>query len=221
MPKKNYPIYDLEALAALEAILYFKDLLEAVKFELVVDNRALSYIMGSKELTGRLARTVLILNNYRFEIRLVKSEENFFADFLSRHAGNGKFTKTRPVENGESFEDEAGSTTSTTPKLLESNVGVTTKPPKYINAVITRSDPFKELKRAQSEDPPIAYLLDAIERGEGLMMFELDRGVLVENSEDTKRPYIPEVMREELMAAHHDIPIAGHLGVEKTTKKNM
>ena len=43
--EKNYPIYDLEVLAALESVLYFKDLLENIRFELIVDNRALSTLL--------------------------------------------------------------------------------------------------------------------------------------------------------------------------------
>ncbi|KAI2807356.1 hypothetical protein BLOT_009321, partial [Blomia tropicalis] len=59
--------------------------------------------------------------------------------------------------------------------LIEANQGTT----KYINAVITRNDPFKEIKRAQSNDPQTAYLLAELERGERPLGFELDRAKAV------------------------------------------
>ncbi|KAI2807357.1 hypothetical protein BLOT_009322, partial [Blomia tropicalis] len=108
-------------------------------------------------------------SNYEISLR------NFFADFLSRHASNARFTKTRLVKNGEDFTNEEG---QTVPKIL----GIVSNQVKEINAVITRNDPSGNLKRAQADCPVISDLIASIERGDQISNFELDKCVLVEIS---------------------------------------
>ena len=107
----NYPTYDLELLATVASILYFKDLLENKPFTVIVDNLALSFFMNRDDLTGQLARAVMLLSRYAITIKHVKSSSNFFADFLSRHPPNKrlfhpKFEPCDPRENSESGQKE-------------------------------------------------------------------------------------------------------------------
>lgn len=77
--------YDLKFLAAKSAMIYFDDILRNVKFTLVVDNSALSTLGRRTDLSKRLFRTFMDLEEYDYSVRLVPSSKNFFADFLSRH----------------------------------------------------------------------------------------------------------------------------------------
>src|SRR5699024_8363129 len=64
----------------------------------------LSYLMSRRDLAGRLARAVLTLSNFSFRIQLISTSQNYFADFLSRHAQNRPLVPARYAEP----EDDSG-----------------------------------------------------------------------------------------------------------------
>ncbi len=81
----NYGIYDLEILAAVVAMKFFRDMLHGIHFKLVCDNRAVSFIKNKKDLSGRIARAVMYMQEFSFDIKYRPSERNKDCDALSRY----------------------------------------------------------------------------------------------------------------------------------------
>eukprot|EP01135_Chromosphaera_perkinsii_P010216 Nk52_evm1s2050 gene=Nk52_evmTU1s2050 len=56
------------------------------KFTIFTDHKALIYFNRLKHVTGRLARWLLLLQQYSYDIVFVEGRKNFVADYLSREA---------------------------------------------------------------------------------------------------------------------------------------
>jgi hypothetical protein len=76
-------ITDLECAAVVWAIKRFRPYLYGRRFELVTDHNALSWLMKSKDLTGRLHRWSLQLQEYDFNVTYRPGSTNGVAGALS------------------------------------------------------------------------------------------------------------------------------------------
>lgn len=82
--EKNYSVMERECLAIVWAIKKLRGYLEGYHFTVVTDHQALRYLDSLKEPTGRLARWVVTLQQYDFDIMYRKGSMNHMADLLSR-----------------------------------------------------------------------------------------------------------------------------------------
>ncbi|GMF29522.1 unnamed protein product [Phytophthora fragariaefolia] len=80
----KYGITDLECAAVVWAIKLFRPYLYGRRFTLITDHNALSWLMKSKDLTGRLHRWALQLQEYDFNVTYRPGSTNVVADALSR-----------------------------------------------------------------------------------------------------------------------------------------
>ncbi|OWY97188.1 reverse transcriptase [Phytophthora megakarya] len=80
----NYGITELEYAAVVWAIKMFRPYLYGRRFTLVTDNSALKWLMTSPNLTGKLHRWALVLQEYEFEVQYRPGSQNVVADALSR-----------------------------------------------------------------------------------------------------------------------------------------
>jgi len=80
----KYSASDLECAAAVHFIKKYHPYLAGGPFTLVTDHQALKYLMTTKDLTGRLARYALYLQEYDFEVEYRKGKEHGDVDALSR-----------------------------------------------------------------------------------------------------------------------------------------
>ena len=81
----NYPIYDKELLAIVEAFkeqrLYLSGIVEPIK--VYTNYKNLRYFTTTKELSKRQIRQVEFLSEFNFEIYYKKGNENVYTDALS------------------------------------------------------------------------------------------------------------------------------------------
>lgn len=83
--EENYSVTDLELLAIVKGLKFYRHYLLGKNFTLRTDHRALTYIQSSQNSTGRLLRWSLQLPEYDFSVEYMKGEHNA-ADVLSRIA---------------------------------------------------------------------------------------------------------------------------------------
>ena len=81
----NYPIYDKELLAIVQALQHWRAELEGTvdPIQVITDHKALEYFMSSKLLSARQARWAEILSRYHFQISYKPGKSNK-ADPLTR-----------------------------------------------------------------------------------------------------------------------------------------
>lgn len=93
--------------------------------------------------------------------------------------------------------------------------------PDYLAAVTTvhtHTDFLGDLTAAYGNDAESRSILESIRAGT-TAVFSLHNGVIVRRENGSKLLYIPpaaSILRQQLLAEHHDSPLAGHLGMDKT-----
>lgn len=87
-PEKNYSVTEKECLAIVWGIKKMRPYLEGYHFVVETDHQSLKWLQSLKNPTGRLARWVMDLQQYSFDIKYKKGVLNKLADTLSRSPVN-------------------------------------------------------------------------------------------------------------------------------------
>ena len=96
--EKNYTTTEREALGMVYAVQKFRHYLLGYKFTFYVDHDALKYVVNKPQLSGRLARWVLLLQEFNFDIVVRPGKQHSNADFMSR-LGDEMEPNGSPVED--------------------------------------------------------------------------------------------------------------------------
>lgn len=80
----NYAIIELELLAIVHAVKFFRCYLFARKFKILTDHKPLLYLFSHNNPSSRLTKFRLILEDYDFTIEYIRGSSNVTADALSR-----------------------------------------------------------------------------------------------------------------------------------------
>lgn len=83
--ERNYSSYELEVLAVIEAVKKFRIYLLGTKFKILTDCAAFQRTMDKKDLTTRVARWALLLEDYDYSIEHRPGVRMKHVDALSRH----------------------------------------------------------------------------------------------------------------------------------------
>ena len=100
--EKNYSTTEREALGIIYACKKFRHYLLGYKTIFHTDHNALKYMFNQADLSGRIARWVLLLQEFDFEVQVKPGKAHVNADYLSRLTGVGpedKIEDTFPDEN--------------------------------------------------------------------------------------------------------------------------
>jgi hypothetical protein len=83
--ERNYDVYDLELLAIVNALDHWRPYLAGSPHKIIIylDHQNLLYWKEPHKISRRVAREVLMLSEYNFEIRHIKGTSNRHADALS------------------------------------------------------------------------------------------------------------------------------------------
>lgn len=82
--QKNYSITELECLAAVQSVKFFRPYVEGHSFKIITDHASLQWLMQQRDLTGRLARWAIKLSQFSFTIEHRKGSQHVVPDALSR-----------------------------------------------------------------------------------------------------------------------------------------
>ena len=98
--QRNYSVTELECFAAVLGVKKFRAYIEGTRFKVVTDHASLKWLMGQKDLSGRLARWSLKLQAFDFDIEYRKGSANVVPDALSR-----MFSEEIAISNAGNFVD--------------------------------------------------------------------------------------------------------------------
>lgn len=200
--EKNYTITEQECLAVVWAVQKFRPYLYGRHFTIVTDHHALCWLSSLKNLSGRLGRWVLRLQQYDFVVTHKSGQQNLDADALSRC----------PLTTIPSPAVEV-------PKTVL-HVAPVTSP--------ALEDP-PELLALQWADaycgPIIDYLTGRVQPPSSRARRQLDKFRLLHGALHRRNhhptglkwvPVVPRSLRTSILEACHDDATAGYLGFAKT-----
>ncbi|SCV66471.1 Integrase core domain protein [Anaplasma phagocytophilum] len=192
-PEKNYTVTEQECLAVVWAIGRFRPYLFGRPFTVVTDHNALCWLGSMKNLSGRLGRWILRLQEYNFTVLHKSGRKHLDADGLSRCPLPPNFVT-------DVIDDDPPTVSSLTPTTLVSSQA---QDPWCARIIHHLASPLQDPKfhrkiRNFTRLNGILYKHSYIPEGERLLLV------------------IPKPLRRTVLAAFHDDPTAGHLGTYKT-----
>ncbi len=193
--QQNYDIYDLKLLAIVMALKNWRPLLAGSPHKIIIysDHLNLQYWRLPQRISRRVAREVLELSEYNFEIHHLPGRLNGRADALSRRPG---------YDQGEDNNKDV----VILPDCVFVRAGATQRAPPMQRIMAQEEMEAMDPIYAQDEElikPWInAHHLKKVDR----VWYKEGRHV-VTGSMEHKRTFVQ---------VHHDAPVYGHLGINKT-----
>lgn len=209
--EKNYTITEQECLAVVWSVQKFRPYLYGRHFTIVTDHHALCWLSTLKNMTGRLGRWILRLQEYDFAIIHKSGKKHQDADALSRCP-----LPAYPID-------------SSAPASQSSSSDVTSTPVSSLASIDRLSPDDQTFASRQRADPYCRRMIDHLSGASRppnarlrrqLAQFKLDNRVLYRRiyHPDGQRwvPVLPRSLRAHVLEAFHDAMTAGHLGFHKT-----
>jgi len=193
--QRNYDIYDLELLAIVMALKNWRPLLAGSPHKIIIysDHLNLQYWRLPQRISRRVAREVLELSEYDFEIRHLPGRLNGRADALSRRLG---------YDQGENDNKDV----VVLPDCVFVRAAATQRAPPMRKIITQEEMEATDPIYAQDEESLKPWInAHHLKKVEGVWYKE-GRHVVTGRMEH-KRTFIQ---------AHHDAPVYGHPGINKT-----
>lgn len=191
--EQKYSIYELEGLAVVFGFEKFNLYLAHRKFILQTDNSALSWVLNHPKQVGKIARWILKIQDFKFDVEHIRGTQNIVADTLSRMYQTNKVEQKDKVNEAEMS------------SMLLSDFPVV----------------FEDFLEKQKEDPELLVIINKLKENEDVFPYSLNKGMLVvkvRNLPDLKI-VVPNDLKKLIFKYFHDTISGGHLGIFKTTEK--
>ena len=197
--EQNYHAQEQELLAIVESLRHWRSYLHGQKFIVQTDHASLQYLTTQDRLSPRQVRWLERIIDFDFKIVHIAGKTNFVADALSRSPQD---IPSRDASNKSLLDDTIARTTPASESGPNINL---------ISNLQFNSSDLTTLRSEYLADPEFAEHFAA-----PADPYHSQAGLLYIN----EKVCIPQgTFRLKLLHDHHDIPIAGHLGVKKTTAR--
>ena len=238
----RYETHDGELLAIVEAFKTWRHYLEGCKHEVLVltDHNNLRQFMDTKSLSSRQVRWAQELSRYHFQIDYCQGKANAAADALSRFPQRSQDEENElRAENGRILHCLQNSLTNASLAGLSLSASSSSSLPSHLHQVLicgtyvlpqlrhfwdglrgklASESPYiasiggmrLRLHKLQAEDEQ-AWKLRADQQLDQQGWKNID-GVLHHQG----LPYVPEIIRAEVISRHHNDPLSSHFGIKKT-----
>ena len=230
--KSRYETHDSKLWAIVEAFKTWWQYLECCKYKVLVltDHNNLRRFIDTKSLSSRQVRWAQKLSRYHFWIDYCQGKKNEAADALSRFFQKNEDEEEKfQTENTQILHHLQSLLTSAT--LLGLSTSLSLSPLHQVLICGTHALPqlrqFWSTFRLElaNEGPYQASIGSMRLRLQELQETDSEAQELrsKEGYEEVEGvlhhqglPFVPEAIRTELISRHHDDPLAGHFGIEKT-----
>ncbi|RXN11706.1 MAATS1 isoform X1 [Labeo rohita] len=205
--ERPYSTPEKECLAVIWTLEHFRPYVEGLHVTIFSDHSSLRWLMSRPNLSGRLARWSLRLQDFDFDIVHRPGTSNKVPDALSR---NPVLSCGAPLEVLPDYAVIGGLDLRILPPVIFSD--------------------REHLRQMQLNDPVTGRLLRMLEsqddsNGEEMSQYVIQDGLLYFVDDKVScslhpmkrlKLYAPTAIKRSLMEYYHDHPMAGHLGMTKT-----
>ena len=198
--EQHYSVIQKECLAIVFALKQFRHYLLGRPFKLVTDHAPLQWLSAQK-MEGMLCRWALAMQEYSFSIEYRKGSLNSNADALSRRVPHTTVSAATQIPPQETIDElHQAQQNDTTTKILAEALKHPSKRPSGKN---WKSPPLSRYRQLW----PQLIVVDGV----------VCRRYSPEPTRDTITvPIVPPTRRRAMLIRNHDMPSAGHQGVERT-----
>jgi transposase InsO family protein len=193
--------FEKEALAVVLAVEHWHAYLDGKKFTLLTDCQALSWLLQDKTRTGKTARWAIRLQQYDFDVRHRSGKSNVIPDALSRVPCEGAVLRIRTHPRVPEMDKQTLRTYQEEDKTVQRIKKALVSP---MTAKTSETATFiQHVQQNYTTEEDIVYFVD----------HDADHR---RGSKNNLRYLVPKSLKHTFLFQNHDVPSAGHLGVQKT-----
>ena len=200
--ERKYDTREKELLAVVWGCESFRKYLSGQRFTVETDHANLRWLMSGKYQTGRLARWVMRLQEFDFDVRHKPGNANSNADALSR------LPTTTVPQQGPLF--------AVTQDVIELPSSDSLREQQESDPLLSDVMAYVKCPEKRVISPEVREVL----RDTGTITVDDNTGLLMHQSMRNGRrhyvPILPPSTRRSVLRALHELPMAGHLGYKKT-----
>lgn len=197
--EKNYPVHEQELLAFIHCLNKWRHYLDGLRFSVFTDNKSLATLKTNKNLSIRQIRWLSLFQSYQFDIYHIPRIKNTAADALSKIP----FATYLPEHTSRTSSMELY----------------------YIYLIQTQEEIKEDIRNNYKNDNLWKKIISDLEseNSDDFKNYHMNDDLLYyfDSATHQNRICVPRLIKitNNLLKHAHDIPISGHLGVEKTYEK--
>ena len=207
----NYSTTEKEALAAIHALKKFKFVIYGYQTTVITDHKPLVSLFANTLPPGRLGRWALMVQAYKIDFKYKPGILNKVSDCLSRYplteTTEDPVTEVGAVQLVQTDRPNKPMPTWTIERLIKAQQEDNTFGPIY---------QYCSQSRAEKPPPPSRRLPISGFIVKGDVLYYNDGGKELRQGQKQTKVVVPQELVGSLLRLYHDLPTAGHRGVEST-----